>query len=78
MTQRNIVNVVGDMESFLDSLLAHAEEENCQHTISDFLREYFDNKNKIGVGRPETSSNNQQQANDSNLQPTHKEGEINR
>ena len=46
MSQRNIISVVGDLENFLDSLLAHTEEENCQHSVSDFLKEYFDNKNK--------------------------------
>lgn len=50
------------MESFIDSLLAHTEEENCTHSINDFLQEYFDNKNKNGVGRQDTSSNSQQQA----------------
>ncbi|HEY9398451.1 MAG TPA: hypothetical protein VIP29_00990 [Nitrososphaeraceae archaeon] len=48
MTQRNIISVVGDIENFLDSLLAHAEEEDCQHSVSDFLKEYFDKKNKNG------------------------------
>jgi hypothetical protein len=48
MAQRsNIINVVGDMETFLDRLLAHVEEENCQHSISDFLQEYFDKKNNV-------------------------------
>ena len=78
MRQKNVNNVIVDTEKIIDSLLTHMEEENCTHSINDFLQEYFDNKNKIGVGRPDTSSNNQQQANDSNLQPTHKEGEINR
>lgn len=61
MIRNSNVRIIGDMEFFIDSLLAHTEEENCQHSISDFLQEYFDNKNKIGigVGRPETSSNNQ-------------------
>lgn len=62
MIRRDIINVVGDLEAFIDRLLPHTEEENCQHSISDFLQEYFENKNKIriGVGRPDTSSNNQQ------------------
>ena len=46
MIRKDIINVVGDMECFIDRLLAHTKEENCQHSVSDFLQEYFDNKNK--------------------------------
>ncbi|MGH9996558.1 MAG: hypothetical protein ACRD7F_00950 [Nitrososphaeraceae archaeon] len=46
MIRRDIISVIGDMENFLDSLLLHTEEENCNHSVSDFLQEYFDNKNK--------------------------------
>jgi hypothetical protein len=48
MTQENIISVVVDIENFLDSLLAHTEEENCTHSINDFLQEYFDKKNGNG------------------------------
>lgn len=57
MTQRNIANVVGDMENFIDSLLSHAEEDNCTHSITDLIEEFFDNRNKKGVGRPGKASN---------------------
>jgi hypothetical protein len=58
MTQRNMINVVGDMENFIDSLLAHAEEDNCTHSVMDLLAEFFDNSNKNrGVGRPGQASN---------------------
>jgi hypothetical protein len=70
MTQRNIISVIGDMENFLDSLLAHTEEENCQHSVSDFLQEFFDNSNsnsnrkmagKPGQTSPTTISDNDDQ-----------------
>ena len=49
MARSNSVRIIiGDMESFLDRLLAHTEEENCTHSINDFLQEYFDNKRKNG------------------------------
>jgi hypothetical protein len=47
MIRKDIISVVGDMENFLDSLLAHTEEENCTHSVNDFLQEYFDKKNKV-------------------------------
>jgi len=52
MTQRNIINVVGDMENFIHRLLSHAQEDNCTHSVMDLLDEFYDNKNnnKIGVG----------------------------
>jgi hypothetical protein len=64
MTQRNInaTNVVGDMENFIDSLLSHAEEDNCTHSVMDLLAEFFDNSSnnknrRVGVGRPDKASN---------------------
>lgn len=72
MIRRDIINVVGDMENFLDSLLAHTEEENCQHSVPDFLQEYFDKKNGRISGLP--NGRHERGTNDSNLQPTDKEG----
>lgn len=73
MSQRNIISVVGDLESFLDSLLAHTKEGNCQHSVSDFLQEYFDNKN----GRRAASQQQylQTRANTTSATPTSQEGE---
>jgi hypothetical protein len=48
MIRENIISVIGDIENFLDCLLAHTEEENCTHSINDFLQEYFDKKNGNG------------------------------
>jgi hypothetical protein len=56
MTQKNIISGIGDMENFLDSLLAHTEEENCQHSVSDFLQEFFDNSNRKMAGKPGQTS----------------------
>jgi hypothetical protein len=47
MARNSNVRVIGDIESFIDSLLAHTEEENCTHSINDFLQEYFDKKNNV-------------------------------
>ena len=49
MIRRDIISVMGDVENFIDSLLSHTKEENCTHSVNDFLQEYFDNKNKNKV-----------------------------
>lgn len=69
MTRNSNVRVIGDMESFIDSLLSHTEVENCTHSINDFLQEYFDKKNNV------TASLGPQQQDSSAIQnnPKHKE-----
>lgn len=49
MAENKDDKIFGSMDLLISSLLAHAEEENCQHSISDFLEQYFDIKHK----RPE-------------------------
>jgi hypothetical protein len=42
----NNVRIIGDMESFIDRLISHTEEENCTHSVMDLLAEFFvDNSN---------------------------------
>jgi hypothetical protein len=60
MTGKSDVRIIGDIESFIDSLLSHTEEDNCTHTVMDLLEEFFDNSsnnNNRGVGRPDKASN---------------------
>jgi len=77
MIRKDIINVVGDMECFIDRLLAHTKEENCQHSVSDFLQEYFDNKNKKKNEdeRRAASQGLQTRANTTSATPTSQEGE---
>jgi hypothetical protein len=43
LNQSNIIDVVDDIESFIDKLLTHAKEEKCNHSVMDLLDEFFDN-----------------------------------
>lgn len=54
MTAETNIRVIVDFESLIDSLLSHAEEDNCTHSVMDLLDEFFDNKNSQGFTRPPT------------------------
>jgi hypothetical protein len=77
MTGKSDVRIIGDIESFIDSLLSHTEEDNCTHTVMDLLAEYYANKNKNrGVGRPAKASNTNKDSSaaDNNETPSDQQG----
>jgi|RhiMetdeSRZDD1v2_1073273.scaffolds.fasta_scaffold82303_7 hypothetical protein len=45
MTQKNLLNVIGDVDNFIDRLINHANEDDCKLTINDLLTELFDISN---------------------------------
>jgi len=42
----NKVRIIGDMESFIDRLISHTEEENCTHSVMDLLEEFYNSNYK--------------------------------
>jgi hypothetical protein len=77
VTKDTNIRVVGDFEFFIDSLLSHAEEDNCTHSVMDLLAEYYANKNKNrGVGRPAKASNTNKDSSaaDNNETPSDQQG----